>query len=264
MPHDDLPGRRILLQALGLYAAWTLATYLLEGRLRTLLRPEDPGLRLTYALVANVLVGIVLALWVARGLVRDGVASAAELGFRSRGHAVVAALAGLVLGFAAYALQGAPTLHPMVLLNGFAQVLVVSLAEVLVCWVVLGRTTWALLRRLGSTARSIAFLLVSALSFGVYHFAHSPPFDSPRMVVFLSGVGVVTGLVFLVSRDVYGTLAFHNFLGVFGVVRALAQSERLETFALPQWPLLATAAVSLAILIGLHATWLRGRPEADA
>jgi|SRR5215208_4188225 hypothetical protein len=50
--------RRALTLAFGLYLVWVLATYLLEGRIHTLLRPEAIGARLSYALVANVLIGI--------------------------------------------------------------------------------------------------------------------------------------------------------------------------------------------------------------
>jgi hypothetical protein len=257
MTTRDTAPRRTLLPALGLYVAWVLATYLLEGRPRTLLRPEAPVLRLAYAVVANGLIGIVLGLWVARGMVRRGAASPAELGFRTWRHGVAAALAGLAVGFGLYAVQGPPTLEPVVLLNAFAQVLVVSVAEVLVCWVAVGGATRASLRGHGSSVRSISFLLISAVSFGVSHFAHSPPFDSFPMVLFLSGVGVVTGLFFLASADVYGALAFHNFLGVFGVLRALDEGGGMETLARPQWPLLATASVALATLAALHRTWLR-------
>ena len=45
---------------------------------------------------------------------------------------------GAVFGFAFYALQGAPAWNPIVLINAYAQVLVGSIAEVLVCWVVIG------------------------------------------------------------------------------------------------------------------------------
>ena len=44
----------------------------------------------------------------------------------------------MVLGFAFYALQGAPSWNPTVLFNAYAQVLVGSVAEFLVCWAVIG------------------------------------------------------------------------------------------------------------------------------
>lgn len=39
--------------AAALYVAWLAATWLLEGRPRTLLRPEATGLRMVYAIVAS-------------------------------------------------------------------------------------------------------------------------------------------------------------------------------------------------------------------
>ena len=34
----------------------------------------------------------------------------------------------------------------------------------------------------------------------------------------LSAIGLITSLFFVVSRAVYGTIAFHNFLAIFGVI----------------------------------------------
>ena len=48
--------------------------------------------------------------------------------------------AGAVIGFALYVIQGAPTLEPIILLNAFAQVFVVSVSEILVCWAVIAAT----------------------------------------------------------------------------------------------------------------------------
>ena len=50
--------RRALTLALALYLLWVLVTYLLEGRILTLQRPEATGARLAYELVANILIGI--------------------------------------------------------------------------------------------------------------------------------------------------------------------------------------------------------------
>lgn len=244
--------------AAGLYLLWTGATYLLEGGPETFLRPEAGWMRLTYALVANVLVGTVASVWLAGRFVEAGVGSARELGFGGPRRASLSVGAALLLGFASYLLQDPPTLDPVVLLNGYAQVLVVSVAEVLVCWALVGGSVGAALRARGTAVRSGALLGVSAAAFGAYHFAHSPPFDSPGMVLFLSGIGLVTGTYFLVSRDVYGTIAFHNFLGVLGVLRALEEAGGLEAFAAPRWPLLATATLAVAVLVVLHRRWIGG------
>jgi hypothetical protein len=85
--------------------------------------------------------------------------------------------------------------------------------------------------------------------FGAYHFAHSPPFNTVPMVLFLSAVGLVTSAFFFVSRDVYGTIAFHNFLGILGVIRALEASGNLSVFESPILPLWIMAVVAVALLI---------------
>jgi membrane protease YdiL (CAAX protease family) len=81
-----------------------------------------------------------------------------------------------VLGAAVYLLPGAPSGDPIVLVNGFAQVLPVSAAEVLVCWSVVGAALEASWRS-RRTPILPAALLASAL-FGLYHLAHSPPFNT--------------------------------------------------------------------------------------
>ena len=60
--------------------------------------------------------------------------------------------------------------------------------------------------------------------FGLYHIAHSPPFNTLSMIVFLTSVGVLTGFFFLVIGDLWATILFHNFLALHGVLTALEQA----------------------------------------
>ena len=249
--------RGALIGALAVYVLWTTATYLLEGRPRTFLQPEAVGLRLAYVVAANLIVGIGVSILFVRRLHLSGGLTLSELGFRRGPKVATSILFALVLGFGGYVVQDPPSLNVVVILNGFAQVLAVSIAEVLVCWIVVGRSIEAALRARGKVARWAGPLLVSAVLFGVYHYAHSPPFNTLEMVVFLSAVGLVTGAFFLVSRDVYGTVVFHNFLALFGVLEALEEAGALEAYAEPQVPLLVTAAVALGFLIFLDQLALR-------
>jgi hypothetical protein len=84
--------------AVGLYLVWVLATYLMEGRIHTFLRPEAMGARLSYALVANDMIGIGGSALVIRLLSRAGTVSAAQAGFRGLGHAAIAVAIGVGLG----------------------------------------------------------------------------------------------------------------------------------------------------------------------
>ncbi len=243
--------------ALTLYLVWVLATYLLEGRILTLQRPEATAARLLYALVANILIGIGGAALVVRALSNTGVISPWQAGFRGGGRTILAVVAGAVLGFIFYAVQGAPSFNPVVITNAFAQVLVVSVAEVLVCWVVVGSVSESLLQDRGKWVSVILAAIIASVLFGVYHFAHSPPFNTIGLVVLLTVVGLVTSLFYFVSREVYGTIVFHNFAGILGVIQALQSSGGLASFERPVIPLLLTAVVTVALLIAAHVLWLR-------
>jgi hypothetical protein len=241
--------KNALVAALALYLVWTFATWLLEGRIETLLRPDAVTDRLMYATVANLLLGIAGAVVLLRFILNwTGVARSAA-GFGSLDRTAVAVVAGLVLGLAFYALSGGATSDPIAIANAFAQVLVVSAAEVIVCWAVVGSVTESAFRGSGRWLAIGLAAVVASILFGVYHFAHSAPFNTLGMVAFLSAIGLVTSLFFFVSRDVYGTIAFHNFLGVLGVVNALAAKDQLQPMMQLQVPLMVTAAVTVVALV---------------
>ena len=207
-----------------------------------------------YTGVANVAVGTILALLLVREFVDSEFVSRAQLGFRSVPRTLAAVLLAGILGFALYAFQQPPTTDPVVVLNVFAQMLPVSIAEVVVCWVVVGGSVVASLRSRGLNeylARGSALVLASVL-FGVYHFAHSPPFNSLEMVGLLTVVGVGTGVIYFVGGSFYGALVFHNFMALFGIVSSLADAGQLGTYQQPLVPLLATALVALVVLVGIE------------
>lgn len=256
--------RRALGWALVLYLLWTAATYLLEGRILTLLRPEAVGDRLIYAVVANLLIGLGGALWMLRQLCRMRVLTLYMIGFRGWKHAVGSALAGGALGLGLYAFQNDPVWHPMVLTNAFAQVWVVSTAEVLVCWAVAGSVAVAVLYRYGTRVAYTGAALLASVLFGAYHFAHSPPFNALDMALLLTAVGLGTSVFYFVSGDLYGTLVFHNLLGTYGVTQSLQAGGRLAAFEQPQLPLLAMAVVTLGLLIAAEVFWLRERQLSSA
>jgi hypothetical protein len=237
--------------ALGLYLAWTLATWLLEGRVDTLLRPEAAGARLAYAVVANLVVGIGGAGLVLRWMVRRRAVPPRRLGLRGPGRTAFGTALGLALGAAAFAAQRPVTGHPVVLLNAFAQVWVVSVAEVLVCWAVLATAVGVAAGRTRPGAGRAAGWVAAAVAFGLYHFAHSPPFDTPRLVALLTVVGLATGAFYLLVGELWGTVLFHNFLALHGVTQALGRAGRLAALESPQVPLLLMAAVATGAFVAI-------------
>jgi len=253
---QDFISSHMAISAVGLYVIWLGLTYLLEGRLLTLRRPEAKGQRAVYAIVVNILVGLVLSGWLLSVLADAGEIRSHRAGFREGVRIVLSVLAATGLGLAFFRLQRPPSRHPMVVLNGFAQVWTVSAAEIMVCWAVVGAVTEELLRDRSELLAVIAAALVASVLFGVYHIGHSPPFNSPGMILKLTGIGLLTSLFFFVSRDVYGTIVFHNVFALFGVLRALQGAGKLAEFERLSMPLLATAGVSLVTLITTHLIWL--------
>lgn len=240
---------QFLYLVLGTYVIWVLATYFLEGRILTLIRPEAITDRIVYTIVANILIGILLALWVVRRGIQLQITTREFAGFRSLPRTIIALIIACVLGVIFFVLQHPVSSDPIILLNVYAQVFTGTVAEIAVCWVVVGATFEGVTRHYGRPASIIIGILVASVLFGVYHIGHSPPFNQPATIAFLSIIGVLTSLVYFIGRDVYATIVFHNFLGVFGVMQALSASGALASYRTPLIPLIVMAFISLIIFI---------------
>ena len=240
-----------------LYVAWTIATWYFEGRIQTLLRPAAIADRLIYAAGVNVLGalagGVALLQWLDR---THGPVSLQRSGFGSLRRTLLSSTAALALGFTLFLLQRPPIMDVVVLANVFSQVFVVSTAEVVVCWVLVGRALEDLLafgpRRMATPLAALG----SAVLFGAYHFAHSAPFNSPSMMALLTGAGLMTGSFFFISRDAIATILFHNFFGTFGVLRSLLASADVAALERLRVSLLAMAVLTSIMLAGAY-WWLR-------
>jgi hypothetical protein len=250
----ERPG---LSDAFAVYVAWVVATYLLEGLPGTLVRPDAVGLRLAYALVANLAIGIVVPLWLIGKRITRGWGTATDYGFRGARATTVGTLGAALVGYGVFRLGQTEAVPPVAILNAFAQVWVVSVAEIIVCWALVGGAVFIALRRWSRPSAYLAAATVASVLFGVYHFAHSPPFDDPKMVFFLTGIGFVTSVWWFATRDVFGTAIFHNFFGVTGVLAALRAGGLIPERQEIGWPLLMTAAVVTAVLVLAAMKWVR-------
>ena len=162
---------RVLGLSLLLYLLWCLATWFFEGRISLLLQPTPMG-RAVYVILANILIGIFGAAWIMRSSVADGFTTLDQMGFRSLRRTLIAIVLGLIGGFALFAVQSPPSLEPLVIWNGFAQVLPVTIAEMLVCWVVIGTNVEA------------------AASVGLTALHHDPDTGAANLRALLRSVGV--------------------------------------------------------------------------
>jgi hypothetical protein len=163
-----------------------------------------------------------LALFLMRRALRAGWVKRTEVGIDSSGWAAPRRLAGLVLiavfGYGMFALlrpQRAGPNGPVEASWGeycfwYVFLLTASLAEVLVFICIAFCLIEAWLRRRGTgavLAAAVPALSVS-VAFGLYHYSHLPVFHP--LVLGLMGKMFLILLFFMITRNVYLTLAFHS------------------------------------------------------
>lgn len=251
MPYSFTTEQSILL-AIALFLIWMILTYLMEGLRKTFLKPVNSVDRIVYTLITNTLVGTIGGLLIIKLLTQSGLSMAA---FTTPTRTLISIAAGLVVGLVLLALQKPATWEPGVLVRGYSQTIVVSIAEVIVCWAVLGGVVALATEGLGGFVSKLVALVIASVAFGVYHFAHTAPFNSVKMVVLLSFVGLMTGLFFFITKDLFGTIIFHNFLAIKGVLDSLQKRGLLDQFRNPQPVLIGTALIAVASLI-IARIWL--------
>jgi hypothetical protein len=240
---------RLIAIALSIYIIWVAATYILEGRIH-LFQKVDPIGRITYVVIANIAIGTVLSTIAIRYLVKAQLVKPEQLGLnksRLKTAAIIASAAagGLVL----FMLQNPRTTEPIVVFNAFMQVLPVSIAEVMVCWALIGSSLESLAKN-NNKGRIVLSVIVGAVAasvlFGVYHYAHSPPFNQTSVVLFLMFPSIATAVTFFLGRDIYAAVIVQNFMGIVGVLAGL---PNLEVYRQPMVPIYALSAVSVAALV---------------
>lgn len=183
---------KLVLISLYVYVVWTAVTYLLEGRIHLLQRIDIFG-RFEYVIIANLITGTFAAIWLLHHYhIPSKFVSVKQLGFQpvNRRFLIVLVISSL-LGFGLFLFQRPISLNPVIISNVFAQTLPTSIAEVVVCWVVVGTSFESMLlssvksnnilkvknKKIITIGAIIVGAVVATVLFGLYHFAHSPPFN---------------------------------------------------------------------------------------
>lgn len=235
-----------------LYIIWVFFTWLFEGRVMLLQNPDPIG-RVVYALVANIFLGTLITIYILRLFFSKGVLSPPRTGFRPIKYTAGAIILATVFGTLIYTIIGFPTSDPVLFLNGFAQVLPTSIAEVLVCWTAVGMTIEKLVKPKGNISAIIMAIVISTVLFGVYHIAHSPPFNSPMMIVFLMLPGFATAIFYFAVREIYSAIIFQNFMGTLGVLQNVDSQALMQ----PNFGAITLAVAAIAILLLADYTQIR-------
>jgi len=153
---------------------------------------------MTYVVTANIAIGTVLSAIAIQYLLKAQFVKPEQLRLNKprlrTAASIIASAAGG--GLALFMLQNPRTTEPIVLFNAFMQVLPVSIAEVLVCWVLIDSSFESLAKNINK-GRIVSFIVganAASVLFGVYHYAHSPSFNQTSMVLFLMLPSVATGV----------------------------------------------------------------------
>jgi len=244
----------LIVIAIVVYLVWTFSTYLFEGRIN-LLHRDDPLGRFLYSVVVNMIIGTVVSILAIKPfIISSGQLSLSQIGFRSVKNTVVLAAVAGTAGFVLFAIQGPVTLNPIVISNIFSQTLPTSIAEVVVCWAVIGASIESFSKNIfGKKLSVIAGIIISTGLFGVYHFAHSEPFNKIGMVMILMLPGLLTSIVYFLGRNIYATIIFHNFQALLGVLASVEIERMLQT----QFPVVLLAVTSVLVLIIMNRFLLR-------
>ena len=170
------PGRIVLIAFL-VYVLWVVVTYLSEGRILTLLRPGAVLDRMIYTVASNIIIGTILGLWVVRKAAEGKILSLDSAGFRPPGRTIIAVVLAGILGFVLLLLLKPVSLNPIILVNVYAQVFTVTIAEITICWAAIGSSVEGFFSGRGRIPALTGGIVAASLLFGVYHIAHSPPFN---------------------------------------------------------------------------------------
>lgn len=265
---------KLVLVSVFVYIIWVFVTYMLEGRIN-LLQRVDPIGRTEYAVIANILIGTVFGLIMLKPSLKSKFVTHKQLGFQSPRRIVIPVAVAAFIGFALFFRDPASS-NTVVIMNVFSQTLPTSIAEVVVCWAIVGTAFESLVRSrmngkdvlnskkgailhlnwtsIGRRRREITTIYilsliagatVSIVLFGIYHFAHSPPFNQPNMVLFLMIPAILTSVLYFIGREIYSTIIIHNFLALIGV----SGNIDVTALTLPLYPIMIIALVSVIVLI---------------
>jgi hypothetical protein len=263
---------KLILLSISVYLIWLLATYMLEGRV-SLLERVDPIGRMEYAVITNIFIGTVFGFIMLKSSLHNKFVTQKQLGFNPPKRIIILVAVAASVGFVLFFSGNPASVDPIMIANIFSQTLPTSIAEVVICWIVVGTALEALVKgkmekredndvikvnriRNDKFVSLLAILVgatVSIVLFGIYHFAHSPPFNQPSMVLFLMIPAILTSMFYFIGREIYSTITIHNFLALIGV----SGSIDITALTQPLYPVMIIALVSITVLIALDTCLIR-------
>ncbi|HVN73359.1 MAG TPA: hypothetical protein VMT44_02060 [Methanoregula sp.] len=244
---DRQHGIRLVVIPLILCAAWLLETFLLEGNGHLFSR-ADPGGLLSYTVIACILTGMLVPVFVIRRSFITGDVNMFQIGFRTPVRTLSACLGTAIAGYVAVILRNPFGPDRVAFGSAFLLLLPTAIAAVMICWVLTGTHIQAYVRPGGSRVSIPVGVVSTALVFTLTSLVHGNSVSArPGISWFLAG-GIILAVFYFSVRDVYATAIAASGISVF----LLAGDISPAYLSGPGTETILSALLSAGVLAGIH------------
>lgn len=230
-------------------AAWIIITFIFT-MIFGVFRGTVTGGILIYTLVSCILIGTILPVYPLRRAFIAGAVNMFQIGFRPVRRTVLMVVLTLIMGYVVMILTLPSGQSRVSFLNTILLLLPTAIASVMICWVVMGTHTQALVRNRGTLFSISAGVVVTALIFALSSCAYLAPVN-PGLIASSLGIGIIAALFFFSVRDVYATVIVVTLCNALMIQNTAGIME-------PDMPLVYLSVVlAIAALTMVHAYFMQ-------
>jgi len=238
---------RLLVIPVLVSAIWVLEIYLFGGAVHLFTAPAGPALAL-YTIVACILIGLVIPVFLIRRAFISGAVNMFQFGFRSLRRTISMAAITCLLLYGSFILFSPPGLGRVAFTQSFLLLLPTGIAAAMICWVIAGTHVQALVRYGGPVISIPAGIVVTGILFGLAMLMLVPAPRSPDLLSLYIGAGILMALFFFAVRDIYATS-----IAATGCMVFLFSGSITPAGISPVLPwVYAAAIVTSGVLVGIH------------
>ncbi|MGB7789076.1 hypothetical protein [Methanoregula sp.] len=238
---------RFLVIPVLVYVIWVLEIFLFGGVVHLFPSPTAPALVL-YTLVACILMGLILPVFLIRRAFISGAITMFQFGFRSMIRTIFAVALTCVMLYGCVLLFSPPGLDQKVFVQSFLLMVPTGISTAMICWVVAGTHVQALVRYGGPVISIPVGIVVTGILFGIAMLVMVPVQHSPDLFTLYLGAGMLMAVFFFAVRDIYATGIAVTGCMVFLFSGSILPAE--ISMVLP-W-VYAAAIVTAGVLVGIH------------
>jgi len=226
---------------------WALEIYLFGGAVHLLTAPAGPALAL-YTIVACILIGLVIPVFLIRRAFISGAVNMFQFGFRFLRRTISATVLTGLLVYGSHLLFSPPGPGRVAFAQSFLLFLPTGMAAAMICWVIAGTHVQALVRSGGPVISIPTGIAVTGIIFGLAMLVLVPAPRSPDLLSLYIGAGMLMALFFFAVRDIYATS-----IAVTGCMVFLFSGSITPGGISPVLPWVYAAAIATSgVLVGIH------------